>query len=731
MTQHYRLGVDVGGTFTDVVLLGSDGAAYHRKVLSTPSDFSAAIKTGIGQGLAAHGIDARDVREYTHGATVATNAIITRTGAITGLITTRGFRDVLEIRRMRVHKLYDLNWEKPDPLVPRRMRTEVPARVNPWGEETVPLDEDATREAVRRLLDEGAESIAVCFIHAYSNGAQERRVRELVHEAAPHVSVSLSSEVLPEMKEYERTSTTVINAYVQPVVKSYFMSMERDLKNLGLELPIMVMQSNGGMMPSELARERPMHIIESGPAAGVTGCHRLARRMGLDDVMTLDMGGTTAKASLIEGGEISRSPEYEVGGAVSIGHRLVKGSGYLLRVPSVDLAEVGAGGGSVAWVDPGGALKVGPHSTGANPGPACYGLGGRDPTITDANVHLGLTNPESLAGGTLPIHADLADRAIQERVGGPLGLDTTTVAWGIREVANSSLIRALKAVSTERGRDPRQFSLFAFGGMGPVHAVDLAAELGIRKVVVPPLPGLFSAVGLLFAGVEHHLVRTHYSRMSNLDLDRLNGALEGLFREAESTLEREGYDAAHRALDLSCDLRYVGQDYALTVPLPTPQPPDSKKRAEDGSPPARETAAQGGATGPVPAPFSPLDAGLVARLVEEFHAEHARTYGYRSDHEEVQVVGVRCTARGLSDQPRVPATIQVGPGLSRPAPSHRMAYFGQRAGWTSVPVVGRDRLSGAPEQGPMVIEEDSSLTVVNPGWRASLDEWSNVVLEPV
>ena len=712
MADDYRLGVDVGGTFTDVILLGVDGTAYHRKVLSTPADFSAGIKKGIQEALGQHGVQGRDVREYTHGATVATNAIITRTGASTGLITTRGFRDVLEIRRMRVHKLYDLNWEKPEPLVPRRMRMEVPARVNPWGEETVPLDEEATREAVGRLLEEGAESVAVCFLHAYSNGAHERRVRELIEQVAPGVSVSLSSEVLPEMKEYERTSTTVINAYVQPVVKSYFLSMERDLKDLGMEIPIMVMQSNGGMMPSELARERPIHIIESGPAAGVTGCYHLARKMGLDDVMTLDMGGTTAKASLIEEGEMSRSPEYEVGGAVSIGHRLLKGSGYLLRVPSVDLAEVGAGGGSVAWVDDGGALKVGPHSTGASPGPACYGLGGREPTITDANVHLGLTNPEYLAGGTLRVHAGLAARAIQDRIAGTLGLDVTTAAWGIREVANSSLIRALRAVSTERGRDPRRFALFAFGGMGPVHAVDLATQLGIRKVVVPPLPGLFSAVGLLFASVEHHLVRTHYARMSDLDVGRLNGALEELLWEATATLEREGYDAEHRSLDLSCDVRYVGQDYALTV---SAYPPDSPL-------------AKGGIKGGSDA-FIPLDDKLVRRLVETFHGEHARTYGYRSDHEEVQVVGVRCVARGTSDQPRVPSKIKVGVTAGQLARGERKAYFGRTLEWLSVPVVGRPQLSSTPEAGPMIIEEDNSLTVVNPGWEASLDEWSNIVLE--
>jgi N-methylhydantoinase A len=710
MEEGFRLGVDVGGTFTDVVLMGPDGTAYHRKVLSTPHDFSVGIREGVLGVLSENGVQGSQIKEYTHGATVATNAIITRTGAATGLITTRGFRDVLEIRRMRVHKLYDLNWEKPPPLVPRRMRMEVPARVNPWGEETVPLDEEAARRAIRRLVEEGAESVAVCFLHAYSNGTHERRVRELIAEEAPELLVSISSEVLPELKEYERTSTTVINAYVQPVVKRYFLSMERDLKGMGMDIPIMVMQSNGGMMPSELARERPIHIIESGPAAGVTGCYHLARRMGLADVMTLDMGGTTAKASLIEGGEISRSPEYEVGGAVSIGHRLMKGSGYLLRVPSVDLAEVGAGGGSVAWVDQGGALKVGPHSTGASPGPACYGLGGREPTTTDANVHLGLTNPEFLAGGSLRIHAGLADRAIQDRVAAPLGLDVTSAAWGIREVANSSLIRALRAVSTERGRDPRRFALFAFGGMGPVHAVDLATELGIRKVVVPPLPGLFSSVGLLFAGVEHHLVRTHYARFSELDLHRLNGALDGLVREAASTLEREGYDAAHRSLDLSMDLRYVGQDYALTVPLNAVESPFPEAGAQRSS--------------------GLLDDGLARELVEGFHREHARTYGYRSDHEEVQVVAVRCVARGTSASPRVPAAIKTATAQVQRPSGRRRAYFGREIGWVPVPVVGRSEVSQSPRPGPMVIEEDNSLTVVNPGWKASLDEWSNIVLEP-
>ena len=342
---------------------------------------------------------------------------------------------------MRMPRLYDLNWEKPAPLVPRHLRFEVAARMNPLGEQVDPLDEETVLNVIQRLLKEGVQSVAVCFLHAYANGAHEQRVRDLINELAPNISVSISSEVLPESQEYERTSTTVINAYVQPGVSRYFLHMERDLKAMGMSIPIMVMQSNGGMMPSALAKERPVHIIESGPAAGVTGSHALASKMNISDVMTLDMGGTTAKAALIENGESLVHRNMRSGGTISIGHRLIKGSGYLLRVPSVDLAEVGAGGGSVAWVDDSGVLKVGPDSTGAMPGPACYNQGGEEATITDANVYMGLTNPNWLAGGTLEIHPELAEEAIQERIATPLGLDLASAAWGIRTVANSSLNR--------------------------------------------------------------------------------------------------------------------------------------------------------------------------------------------------------------------------------------------------------------------------------------------------
>ena len=695
----YRVGVDVGGTFTDIVLMSPGGRAVPKKVLSSPPHFNAAIRQGVAEALAENAVAATAVRSFTHGATVATNAIITRTGASTGLITTEGFRDVLEIRRMRMHKLYDIHWEKPPPLVARHLRREVPSRVDPRTGEDSPLDESAVREAVRRLIDENVDSIAVCYLHSYVNGTNERRTRDLIAEMAPGTFVSISSEVLPEIKEYERTSTTVINAYVQPVVTRYARAMENDLRAVGVPAPVMIMQSNGGMMPVDSACEFPIHIIESGPAAGVTGVHHLARRMGVRDAMTLDMGGTTAKAALIEDGEISRSPEYEVGGEVSIGHRLMKGSGYLLRVPSIDLAEVGAGGGSVAWLDPAGALKVGPQSAGAVPGPACYDAGGVEPTITDANVYLGLTNCEALAGGALKIRADLAERAIRERIAEPLGIDAARAAWGIRTIANSALVRALRAVSTERGRDPRRFTLFAFGGMGPVQALDVADELGMDRVVIPPLPGLFSSLGLLFAEVEHHLVRTHYASATRPDFERLNAVIEGLLDEAEGTLEREGYDRAHREVELSADTRYEGQDYALTIPFAAP------------------------AAGPT------LDAPGLARLVEDFHREHEKTYGYRSDEENVQLTGVRIVARGLSDAPQVPDRLEVAPVEGWKPSGARACFFGPEHGWVRTEVMGRDDLTARKVPGPAIIEEDSSLTVVLPEWSARLDDWSNIVLE--
>src|SRR5262245_61442527 len=689
-----RIGVDVGGTFTDIILLLPGDRVVAKKVLSTPPDFSEGIRSGVAAILAEHNLLPSQVEEFSHGATVATNCILTRSGANTALITTSGFRDVLEIRRMRMHKLYDINWEKPKPLVPRYLRHEIGARTDPHTGAEDPLDAAALRKIIGELAAQGVESVAVCYLHAYANGGNERLTRDAIHALHPSWFVSISSEVLPEIKEYERTSTTVINAYVQPSVARYAQAIEKDLRTMGIASPVMMMQSNGGMVPLDFACRFPIHIIESGPAAGVMGAHKLAQQIGLDDIVTFDMGGTTAKAGIIEGGRISRSPEYEVGGEISIGHRMMKGSGYLLRVPSIDLAEVSAGGGSIAWLDSVGTLKIGPRSASAVPGPACYARGGNEPTLTDANVHLGLTNPSHLAGGNLAISASLAERAISEKLSAALRLDPTAIAWAIRLIANASLVRALRAVSIERGRDPRHFAMLAFGGMGPVHALDVAQELGIEKVVIPPLPGLFSALGLLFAEVEHHLVRTYYADPTEPDVARLAILARELAVEARGMLTREGYNSAQQVIEMSADLRYVGQDHALTLPLP------------------------GG----------DFLAAVLARLREAFQREHERIYGYRSQREVVQIVGLRCVARGLSPDRKAPYRLATR-GRRATGESRRRCYFGPEHGWVDTAVLPRESLAGTSVKGPAIVEEDDSAAVINAGWNARLDAWSNIVVE--
>ena len=458
----FRVGVDIGGTFTDVVFLGSDGTVLAKKIASTPEDYSRAVLDGVAGGIAELSIAADEVSEVSHGFTVATNAIIEQKGASTALITTEGFRDILELRRNRVPRLYDLYYQKPPTLVKRQLRLEVRERLNFKGEVLRPLETADVDRAVDRVIAEQVESVAVCLLHSYANPDHERYIAKVLRERAPHLNLTLSSELLPEMKEYERTSTTVINCYVRPVVERYLSRLTDGLQSMGIGVPLTVMQSNGGLATSSIAMEKPVYCIESGPAAGVVGAYHLGDRLGVSNLMTLDMGGTTAKASIIEDGELLQAPEYEVGGDISVGHRLLRGSGHILRVPSIDLAEVGAGGGSIASVDISGSLRVGPLSSGAVPGPACYRLGGQEATVTDADVLLGYLNPQHLLGGDFTIDRELARDAVSRNVALPLGLSEVEAAHGIHLLVNSNMSRALRAVSSERGRDPRRFCALRF-----------------------------------------------------------------------------------------------------------------------------------------------------------------------------------------------------------------------------------------------------------------------------
>ena len=689
----FRAGVDIGGTFTDVVLLGEDGAVKVVKVASTPDDYSRAVIEGLSRGIEELGIGPGDVSELGHGFTVATNAILEGKGEPTALVTTAGFRDVLELTRIRTPRLYDLYYQKPRPLVERRLRLEVRERVNFAGEVLLPLDEGDVERAIGVVAAEGVRSVAVSLLHSYANPDHERRIADAFRQALPGVNLSVSSELLPEMREYERTSTTVINGYVRPVAEEYLLRLSEGLREMGVGVPVTVMQSNGGLIPLEVATGKPMYCIESGPAAGVVGAFHLGKRLDEPDLMTFDMGGTTAKASIIEGGEMLLAPEYEVGGGMNAGHRLLRGSGYILRVPAIDIAEVSAGGGSVAWVDKAGGLQAGPHSAGAVPGPVCYGAGGSEPTVTDANVALGYLNPEYLLGGAFPIDADRARTAIYDRVAVPSGMSSVQAAWGIHVLVNSNMGRALRAVSSERGRDPRRFSLMAFGGGGPIHAAGLAETLGISRIIVPPSPGVFSAFGLLFADVEHHFVRTHFKPLADVDLEEANGILDELKAEGRRLLLAEGFDKPLQEMQVQLDVKYAGQTSDLTINMPA-------------------------------ADFGP---GALPAIAEVFMREHDRTYGYRVD-EPLQLVSIRVIARGISKQDRVPRRIELGRSSGR-APGDRRVYFGGGAGWTATPVMDRPALGAGWTPGPLIVEEYDSTTVVPPGWRASLDRLSNIALE--
>ncbi|HET7874484.1 MAG TPA: hydantoinase/oxoprolinase family protein [Methylomirabilota bacterium] len=685
----YRLGVDVGGTFTDLVLVGPDGRALTRKVLSTTANYAEAIIAGVRGLLVSAGLEPRAVSEVIHGTTVATNAILERRGARTGLITTTGFRDLLEIGRLRLARLYDLDYERPAPLVPRRWRLEVTERMSHSGQVLAALDLGSAAAAIDRLRAAGVESIAVCLLHAYTNPAHEQAIGALVRERAPGVALTLSSEILPEIREFERTSTTVTNAYVMPVMDRYLGSLERELGALGGGASLLVMQSNGGVMTAESGRRRPAHVIESGPAAGVIATAAVARRIGQPNVISIDMGGTTAKASVIEGYEIKRTGEFEIGGTMSQGSRLYRGTGYLLRVPAIDIAEVGAGGGSIVAVDRARGLRVGPRSAGAVPGPVCYDLGGTEVTLTDANVCLGYLHPERLPSG-LRLDAEKARRALAEQVAGPLGLPPLEAAHGIYLLGCAGMARAVRAVTIERGRDPQEFTLVAFGGNGPLFAAEMARSLEIGTVLVPPAPGVFSALGLLEADVEHHLVRTFLRPLGSLAHGELQAAVEAMEGEAERLLRAQG-QVEGVEIERAADLKYQGQSFELTVPLP------GLWRGGEGA----------------------------QELAEAFAKEHERTYGHRAEGDPVQLVNLRLTARVR--RPAERAAVHL-PASRRAARGERPAYFGPAHGIVRTPVIGRGDLGARLEPGPLLIDEYDATTLVPLGSTACLDAHGNIVI---
>ena len=691
-----RLGVDIGGTFTDIVLLGPDGTVHARKILSTPDDYSRAIEEGVTRLLADAGIVPAAISEFAHGTTVATNALIERRGGRVALVTTRGFRDVLELARFRSPRLYDLGFRKPEPLVERRLRFEIEERTSGDGEILTPVDGESLRRIAGRLREEGTEAVAVCFINSYVNPENELEARRRLQDLLPEVPVSASAQLLPQIQEYERTSTTVVNAYVRPVVETYVTSLEARMRRIGVTVPLTIMQSNGGVLPAGPAAENPVCIIESGPAAGVVGAQRLGALVGVRDLLVLDMGGTTAKASLVRDGEFTIIPESEVAGGEAAGHRLLQGAGYPIQVPTIDIVEVGAGGGSIASVDAAGGFQVGPRSAGAVPGPVCYARGGEQPTVTDANLVLGYLSAETLVGGDLALDAGAARRAIAD-LGERIGQSSVDTAYGVHRIANANMMRVLSSVSSERGLDPADFTLVAIGGSSGVHSAGLAETLGIRRILAPPFAGLFSALGLLFADLEHHLVRAFYRPMADTTPDDFNAAAQPLVDEAHRLLASEGFtDPLGRGVAVEASLKYVGQTSALPVPC--------------RSFPTNETA--------------------LAALAEDFADAHHRQYGYRSDGEALQVVALKVVGRGVPDAPRVPERlVRAGEWVSEGG--ERSAFFGPSHGWRPAAIVPRAGLCAEPREGPLVVEEYDTTIVVPPGWRASRDGWNNVLVDRV
>ncbi|HXX39877.1 MAG TPA: hydantoinase/oxoprolinase family protein [bacterium] len=674
-----RLGIDVGGTFTDAVAVDDTGQVFFAKTPSTPEDQSIGAVRGIRRILSDLGLPPNSVRGVAHGTTVAINTLLERTGAATALITTPGFRDVLHIGRQTRPSLYDLRARRPDPLVPRRWRREVPERTLYTGEVTLPVDSDALQATVEALLAEGVQSIAICFLHSYANPANEQRALAAVREVAPHVPISVSSQILPEFREFERMNTTVMNAYVQPAMDRYISCLTERIADAGVDCALMIMQSSGGMMTAGVAASRSVHTLLSGPAGGMLAAQFLTQVTGERNLITADVGGTSFDVSVVENQEAAIRTEGVI-------------EGFPVKFPHIDIHSIGAGGGSVAWIDTGGALRVGPRSAGAKPGPVSYGLGGEEPTVTDAHVVLGRLGT-GLLGGELRLDAGAAREAIRVRLAEPLRLTLEEAAEGILRVVNASMVRAIRVMTVERGVDPRRFILLPFGGAGPLHGVELAQAMGIRRVLVPVAPGNLSAFGLLAAPARYDEVCSHLARQDEVDLSHVARQLDELVAAALTRAKRDGMDTHAATVERRADLRYYGQAYELAVSFPK----------------------------------GPLHAGAWAQVVAGFHKAHERTYGFAKPDDPVEVVNLRATVLCAVGRPDLPEAVELINGVPTVS-AIRPVYVGGR--WCEAAIYRRnDLLPGQAFTGPAIVEEQGATTVVFPGDMVAVDRWRNLVVE--
>jgi N-methylhydantoinase A len=686
----YRVGIDIGGTFTDLLLIGRDGRSVIGKTLTTPGDPSLAVETALraalGEGLARAG----ERGTLVHGTTLVTNAIIERKGAATALLTTAGFRDALEIGREQRYELYDLNLEFPKPLVPRYLRFDVPERVAADGSVLKPLDVPFVRRLAGELRDKGITAIGICYLHSFRNPEHERRTAEIIREIAPEIRVSLSSEVVAEIREYQRTSTTVANVYVQERVASYLGELQQRLDRLSFQGNFFVMLSSGGIATAETASRFPVRLLESGPAAGALAAAHLGARAGFADLLSFDMGGTTAKLCAVEDGKPLKAHEFEVDRV----YRFRRGSGLPVKIPVIDMIEIGAGGGSIARVDALGLLKVGPESAGAEPGPACYGRGGEEPTVTDADLVLGYLDAKYFLGGKMELDLAASRRALS-RLAERLRLTVEQVAWGVHQIVGENMANAARAHLGERGKDPRRMPLYAFGGAGPVHGYRVAEILHLPALIFPFGAGVGSTFGLLAAPLAFDFVRSAYSRLDDMKWPDANRLLDEMAQEGRAVLEGSGLAASDIRFERVADMRYTGQGHEVSVPLP------------------------GGR----------LSERHLEEIQKSFEDVYRNLYGRKGPDVPLEVINWRVVASG----PNPPMDFRLphaANGRDHALKGNRRAYFPEANGYLDTPVYDRYALApGATFSGPAIVEERESTLIVGGRGRARVDEHLNVVVE--
>ena len=679
----WRIGVDSGGTFTDVCLFEDEsGRIEVWKVSSTPDDPSRGIAQGFEEGVGRVGLEPADVGYFGHGTTVATNALIQHRGVKTGLITTQGFRDLLEIGRQKRPDLYDLQVDKPPVLVARDLRLEVPERIRHDGTVETRLDEQALREAVRALRDAGVEAVAVCFLYGFVRTEHEAIARRIVAEEFPEAFACVSHDVAPEFREYERMSTTVVNAYLGPVMQKYIHRLAERLHGLGLKVPPHLTQSNGGVIGFDQAARLPVRTVLSGPSTGVVAAQAVGRMAGLENLITFDMGGTSTDVALLQNGACRLASEAVV-------------HGYPIKAPMLDIHTVGAGGGSIAHVDSGGLLKVGPRSAGAFPGPVCYAKGNDEPTVTDANVVLQTLNPAHLLGGRMKVDQALAKAAIG-RLADRLNMDVMATAQGILSVVIANMARAIRVISVQRGHDPRDYTLAAFGGAGPLHAARLAKELEIGRILVPRNPGILCAMGLLLTDLRADFATTRLRTLSSAVLPEVEDAFLTLRQQADAWFGREEITPEARQVARTVDMRYAGQNYELSVPVP------------DG----------------------PITSATLDRLADGFAGAHQRMYGFVAEGEPVQLVTFRVEATGLVRKAAFQPRPMRGADASAAIVGRRDVWFAESAAFVACPIYDRDKLdAGNRIAGPAIIEQMDATTVIPPGMTARVEPYLNLILE--